>query len=192
MRELLFCLLGGHGVSYELSLSATDVLIRKGVFGDGDRRGDRLQRYVQDLLDRPWYQPRRCDGSGRRYRYPKRKAKLVRCADDWLREAVEGGLLSALERIPDERRRREWLCECPGVGPKTASWILRNLGLGDCLAILDVHVLRALAETGRVVECRLPRDYEQAEAAFLAWSDELGAPAAAFDLFLWELGRGDI
>ena len=64
-RELLFCLLGGHGVSYELSLSAADVLINKGIFGECERRGDRLQRFVQDLLTRPSFEPRRRDGMPR-------------------------------------------------------------------------------------------------------------------------------
>lgn len=191
-RELLFCLLGGHGVSYELSVSAADVLAGKGIFGECERRGDRLQRFVQDLLSRPWYEPLRHDGRGRRYRYPKRKSALIRQADDWIREHAPAGLLEILQALDDERKRREWLCLCPGVGPKTASWVLRNLGLGDRLAILDVHVLRALEQTGRIAQYRLPRDYDRAEVAFLAWSDQLNAPAAAFDLLLWELGRGDL
>src|SRR4051812_43458708 len=47
--ELLFCLLGGHGVTYELASSAAAVLAERGIFGQCERRGDRLQRYVQDL-----------------------------------------------------------------------------------------------------------------------------------------------
>jgi thermostable 8-oxoguanine DNA glycosylase len=191
-RELLFCLLGGHGISYELSHSAAEVLFGRGVFSHCARQGDRLQRYVQDLLGRPWYEPRRRDGTGRRYRYPKRKAVLVRRADDWLRREAPSGLLAALSDISDAPRRRDWLCGCPGVGPKTASWVLRNLGLGEQLAILDVHILRALEQAGRMGTYRLPRDYEVAEAAFLSWSRELGAPASAFDLLLWQLGRGDL
>lgn len=189
-RELLFCLLGGHGISYELAQSASRLLAARGVFGDCDRRGDRLQRYVQDLLGRPWYLPLRTNGTGRRYRYPRRKAALVRQADDWLRETGED-LLAALREIPDEKGRRAWLCECPGVGPKTASWVLRNVGLGQQLAILDVHILRALEQVGRLKNYRLPRDYDAAEQAFLAWSAELGAPAAAFDLMIWEFSRSD-
>lgn len=191
-RELLFCLLGGHGVSYELAMSAAQVLEERGIFSSCERRGDRLQRYIQDLLGRPWYEPRRLGGQGRRYRYPKRKAALLRGADDWLRTNANKGLLEALSAIDDERMRRTWLCGCPGVGPKTASWVLRNVGLGDELAILDVHILRAMEKAGRLGDYRLPRDYEDAEQAFLGWSAELGAPAAAFDLLLWEMGRGDL
>jgi thermostable 8-oxoguanine DNA glycosylase len=78
------------------------------------------------------------------------------------------------------------------VGPKTASWVLRNVGLGNDLAILDVHILRALEQSGRIAEYRLPRDYAYAESVFLQWSEDIGAPPAAFDLFLWEFGRGDL
>jgi len=191
-RELVFCLLGGHGVKYELALSATQVLVGRGVLGRCTRSGDRLQRWLQDLLGRPWYQPAKLDGAGRRYRYPKRKALLLRQADDWLREHTHDGLLVQLATIDDERERRTWLCGCPGVGPKTASWLLRNIGLGDDLAILDVHLLRALEATGRAGEWRLPKHYLELENAFLQWSASLSAHPAAFDLFLWEFQRGDL
>jgi N-glycosylase/DNA lyase len=186
-------LLGGHGVTYELARSAADVLARRGVFGLCERRGDRLERWLRDLLSRPWYEPKKLDGGGRRYRYPNRKAGLIRQADDWLRDHLRGGgLYSTLATMDDERVRRAWLCDCPGVGPKTASWLLRNVGLGDELAILDVHLIRALEGAGRAGQWRLPHDYADLEEAFLAWSAELDAPPAAFDLFLWEYGRGNV
>lgn len=191
-RELVFCLLGGHGIKYELALSATEVLVERGVLGRCTRSGDRLQRWLQDLLGRPWYRPTKLDGEGRRYRYPKRKAFLLRQADDWLREHARDGLLERLTTIDDEVERRAWLCGCPGVGPKTASWLLRNIGLGDGLAILDVHLLRALEATGRAGEWRLPKHYLELENAFLQWSASLAAQPAAFDLFLWEYQRGDV
>ena len=72
--------------------------------------------------------------------------------------------LTGCVTIDDERVRRELLCGCPGFGYKTASWLLRNLGLGRGLAIIDVHVLRALADERRLVDVRLPRDYARVEA----------------------------
>lgn len=189
---MLFCLLGGHSVSYELAASAAETLVRRGVFGGCERREARLERWLRDLLSRPWYEPRRLDGSGRRYRYPKRKAALLRQADDWLRVCAPHGLLSTLAEIEDERGRRRWLCDCPGAGPKTASWVLRNVGLGNDLAIIDIHIMRALQDTGRAANARLPRDYDLLEQEFLRWSADLGASPAVFDLFLWEYGRGDV
>jgi thermostable 8-oxoguanine DNA glycosylase len=61
--------------------------------------------------------------------------------------------------------------------------------LAEGLAVVDIHVLRALASAGRVTEARLPRDYYAVERCFLEWCQELDAPPAAFDLMLWELQR---
>jgi thermostable 8-oxoguanine DNA glycosylase len=76
-----------------------------------------------------------------------------------------------LSALDDEAARRNLLRECPGVGLKTASWLLRNVGLGQALAVIDIHVLRALAAAGRISEARLPRDYHAIEQRFLAWCD---------------------
>ena len=94
-------------------------------------------------------------------------------------------------QLGSAKDRRRLLSECPGVGFKTASWVLRNLGLGDELAIIDIHVLRALVGAKRIPDgIQIPKDYEMAEEAFIAWCDELDAPSAAFDLFVWHWQRG--
>lgn len=111
-------------------------------------------------------------------------------ARTWL--SGHADVVGELAAITSEQERRRFLSCCPGVGPKTASWLLRNLGLAEDLAILDVHLLRALRAAGRVGALRLPRDYELAERAFLDWCRELDAPAAAFDLFVWEWQRGSL
>jgi thermostable 8-oxoguanine DNA glycosylase len=69
---------------------------------------------------------------------------------------------------------------------------LRNIGLGDDLAIVDVHLLRALRSAGRVPDVKLPRDYELAESAFLDWCSDLDAPPPAFDFFVWAWQRGTL
>ena len=79
------------------------------------------------------------------------------------------------------------------MGFKSASWLLRNIGLGSELAIIDVHVLRALLNAKRIPDdAQVPKDYELAEEAFLAWCDELNAPSEAFDLFVWHWQRGSL
>ena len=65
-----------------------------------------------------------------------------------------GDAFAELVAIVDERERRRFLCNCPGVGLKTASWLLHNLGLASELAILDVHLLRAMRAAGRVSTTR--------------------------------------
>ena len=188
-QELLFCLLGGFGVSYELNRSAAGAVAELDPFAE--RWSDEeLLTSLTRVLDSPSFEPRRRDGSLRRYRFPRKKAALIVDARYWLLQ--QASLSENLMRAPTTRARRELLCDCPGIGLKTASWILRNTGWGDDLAILDVHVVRALTEAGRIGEVSMPRDYEIVEVAFLEWCRELGAPPAAFDLFVWEWQRGTL
>ena len=188
-QELIFCLLGGHGVTFELARSATDVVLALDPF-DPSWATEPLCATVLDELAAQKFDPRRADGSLRRYRYPARKAVLVSAAIGWYHEQGElGGKLEAIEK---EHERRVWLCGCPGIGPKSASWFLRNTGHAAQLAILDVHILRALKAAERIGEVHLPRDYDEVEARFQSWCQELGASVAGFDLFLWRWQRGDI
>jgi thermostable 8-oxoguanine DNA glycosylase len=185
-KELIFCLLGGHGVTYELALSATHVVQAVRPFDPSWTKG-RLRRAIQRELSKAQFEPRRADGSLRRYRFPARKAALLADAVFWVQE--QGGLRRGLASRKIEAERRSWLCGCPGVGMKTASWLLRNCGWAQRLAIIDVHLLRALAEACVIVDPKLPRDYETVESAYLLWADEVGARPAALDLFLWDVQR---
>ena len=144
-HELLFCLLGGHGISYELALSATAVIARLRPFAETWDPAE-IRDAVATSLRENQFTPARRDGSLRSYRFPERKADTIVAAGAWLRQT--GSLEAAVMRHPDARSRREFLCECPGVGPKTASWLLRNLGWAEDLAIVDVHVLPTVVGSG--------------------------------------------
>jgi thermostable 8-oxoguanine DNA glycosylase len=185
-KELIFCLLGGHGVTYELAQSATKVVHALSPFHPSWTE-DQLRHAIQRELGKPQFEPRRADGSLRRYRFPARKARLITDAVLWV--LAEGGLRGGLAARGTEAERRSWLCKCPGVGMKTASWLLRNCGWAQRVAIIDVHLLRALTEAGVIAEPRLPRDYEKVENAYLRWAEQLGACPAALDLFLWDVQR---
>jgi len=187
--ELLFCLLGGYGVTFEHGRSACQRLAQLRPFTS--RLNDQaLEQQLRAELDKPQFEPRRRNGSLRRYRYPARKAELVVRARTWLRPRPR--LLSELTSLLSEQDRRRVLCGCPGIGEKTASWLLRNLGLAHELAIVDIHLVRALREAGRIGSISLPRDYDLVEAAFIDWCRDIGAPPAAFDLFVWEWQRGSL
>ncbi len=182
-RELLFCLLGGHGIPYELNGSATEILWRRGLF----RHWRPTTTLLEDELSRAQFEPQRRDGTLRRYRYPTRKAKLLTDAARWLGQ--DGLLFPALQSLVSERERRALLCECPGMGPKSASWLLRNCGMAARLAILDVHVLRVMRESGLTNGVVTASNYNQLEQMFVSWCDDLGADPAGFDLLLWEWSR---
>ena len=186
--ELLFCLLGGFGITFEHGQSAY-VTVRQLDPFSGDWVSDQLFEAILSTLLQPQFQPRRNDGSLRRYRFPRQKASLIVKARQWVHRQVP--LDERLFQLGSPEDRRRFLSECPGIGFKSASWLLRNIGLGSELAIIDVHVLRALVDAERIPShVRVPRDYEFIEEAFLSWCDELDAPPAAFDLFVWHWQRG--
>ena len=154
-------------------------------------RDDDLFEILVATLELPRFEPRRADGSLRQYRFPKRKAAIIVKAREWVRSRKPLDECQLYWDDPNDRRKI--LLGCPGLGLKSASWLLRNLGMGDGLAILDVHLVRALRDTKRIAnDVRLPRDYYVVEKAFLKWCGELDAPSDAFDLFIWERQRGTL
>ena len=188
--ELLFCLLSGFGITYEHGRSAAEVIWQLSPFSE-EREDHDLFEAVSDALMQPQFQPAKADGALRRYRFPLRKASIIVKARNWLHE--NRPLHQRLRLMGSCRERRRFLNGCPGIGLKTASWFLRNLGMGAEMATIDIHVLRALAEAGRVPESmQMPRDYELVEQAFLEWCHELDASPAAFDLFVWHWQRGTL
>ena len=188
-EEVIFCIVGGFGVGFEHALSVTNKVLGLGVAHPA-WRDETLKTRLTEEFGRRQFEPPASDGSVRRYRYSSRKADLIVRARSWLLQRP--GLVGRLQSVQPECRRRAELMQCPGLGPKSASWALRNVGLATELAILDVHIMRALRTAGRITVERLPRDYELVEASFLAWCRDLGAPPAAFDLFVWEWQRGSL
>ena len=186
--ELLFCLMGGFGITFEHGRSAAEVIWQLRPFSE-DWDDQDLFDAISDALMQPQFEPTKADGTLRCYRFPHRKASIIVNAREWLRG--NSPLHQRLLALGSCRERREYLTDCPGIGFKTASWLLRNLGMGAELATIDIHVQRALTDAGRVPDSiQLPRDYELVEEAFLEWCNDLGASAAAFDLFIWHWQRG--
>jgi N-glycosylase/DNA lyase len=91
---------------------------------------------------------------------------------------------------------RDWLVEnIKGIGYKEASHFLRNIGFGENLAILDVHILRNLKKVGVIKE--LPKSitkkrYLNIENKFKKFSDRIKIPMAHLDLLFWSLETGKI
>jgi thermostable 8-oxoguanine DNA glycosylase len=84
------------------------------------------------------------------------------------------------------RALRNALLELPGIGPKTASWITRNWLDADDIAILDVHILRAMRLLSLIGEAKLPRDYARIEAIFVDFARALGVRASILDAVMWQ------
>ncbi|MFQ5919338.1 MAG: DNA lyase [Thermoplasmata archaeon] len=89
---------------------------------------------------------------------------------------------------------RDWLeGEVPGLGPKEASHYLRNIGLGENLAILDRHILHNLQEL-RVIEALPPSltrsRYRAIERDLQAFCERMAIPVGHMDLLLWAKETG--
>ncbi|CPU63356.1 N-glycosylase/DNA lyase [Mycobacteroides abscessus] len=114
-----------------------------------------------------------------RYRFPMLKAER-------LSSAIE--MLTTLTAPPASapRELRDWLIQLPGVGAKTASWVVRNLTRSDDIAVIDVHIRRAGIVAGVFDrEWTLPKDYRRFEEAFVEWASVGGVPTADLDACIW-------
>lgn len=101
-----------------------------------------------------------------------------------------------LANSSDAIEMREWLLEnIKGLGMKECGHFLRNIGLGDSLAILDVHVLNKLKEYGVIDE--LPKSmtkkkYLEIEEKMKEFSKKVGIPMDELDLLFWSERTGFI
>jgi hypothetical protein len=78
----------------------------------------------------------------------------------------------------------------PGVGPKTASWVVRNWRRSDKVAILDVHIARAGRIAGfRPADWDPARHYPAMESAFLRFSEAIGVRPSVLDGIMWDYMR---
>lgn len=168
IEEVAACLLGGFGMPYEIGLAAFWAVRDAGLLE---------QRATPVELEQVLRNPLRVDRRTIRYRFPAQRARYL------------SHILGELHSRPAPRAAlelRNWLLQMPGIGPKTASWIVRNHLCSDQVAIIDVHVLRAGVHAGVfdpswTVSCFYPC----LEAHFLAWAQTGRVRAADLDATIW-------
>ena len=117
----------------------------------------------------------------------------------WIVEA-RGRLGEVLEAIRElhgaPRTLREWLVKnVKGLGVKEASHFLRNIGLGEQLAILDVHVVRWMAKNGfaepkDAKKGLTPKRYLEYERLFSEVAKQAGLSILELDCTIWLKGSG--
>lgn len=99
-------------------------------------------------------------------------------------------------KLSDIKNTREWLVEnVKGLGYKESSHFLRNIGLGDNIAILDRHILKNLKELGVIKEIPktlTKKKYLEIEEKMRAFSKSIGIPLDEMDLLLWSEETGEI
>ncbi|MEW6003603.1 MAG: N-glycosylase/DNA lyase [Nitrospirota bacterium] len=101
-----------------------------------------------------------------------------------------------LSKFNNVQECREWLVRnIKGLGYKEASHFLRNIGLGEKIAILDRHIVRNLKKLGIIDEIPKSlgrRKYRQIEEDMKEFADEIDIPLSHLDLLLWYKETGEI
>lgn len=173
-EELTVCLLGGYGIPAEIGLAAFERLKSEGLIAalctNPNILANRLREPIQI--------------SGRRvqYRFWRQKAEYLASAYRELRKHPFP--------IDDALALREKLLILPGIGPKTASWIVRNWLDSNEVAILDIHVVRAgiLAQLF-APDASVSKDYMMMESKFVAFCTALDVRTADLDALIWRTMR---
>jgi len=170
-REICFCLLGGFGIKAEINRAVFNRLSKNGIFKFGRELST---REIERLLRIPI----RLGSRKIRYRFPRQRAKRIKNALKLIDNAI----------IPreDPLILRDWLLTIPGIGLKTASWIVRNHLGSDAVAILDVHIVRACQIMNVFREpINLPKDYKILEGQFLEFAKAIGVKPSLLDSIMW-------
>lgn len=168
--DVAFCILGGYGIKMEMNVAAWERLKAAGVL--------RVDPPAADTIEELLREPLTVEGRQARYRFPRQKAGRLTAA---LRRLGELDL-----DLEDTVSLRDQLMLLPGIGPKTASWIVRNWAGADNVAILDVHVIRAGQLMGLFPQqVRLPKDYGKLEGLFLTFAKALAVPPSLLDAIIW-------
>jgi N-glycosylase/DNA lyase len=131
--------------------------------------------------------------SGVRFKY--KKAKYIIEARKLF---TINGRISLRPKIKqsNDKEAREWLVQnVKGIGYKEASHFLRNIGLGENLAILDRHIMKNLRLVG-VVE-KIPdslsrKRYIEIEKRMKEFANKINIPITHLDFLLWYKETGEI
>lgn len=172
LEEVGVCLLGGYGMPAELGLAAFNRL----------RSLDLLTGYASQAdIEAALTEPFEMNGRFRRYRFARQKSRYLASSLNKIRHAI----------LPScEKQCRDYLTTLDGIGPKTASWIVRNHYSSDAVAILDIHIIRAGIVVGLFEPTANPsRRYFDLEDRFLEFCRGLGEPASLVDALMWDFMR---
>jgi N-glycosylase/DNA lyase len=171
-RELVFCLLTPQSRA-RTCWNAVLRLERKGLVAQGE--ACRVQEELAGV------------------RFHQRKAEYICRAREMFSDA---SMRSTLNEFSGSFAAREWLVKnVLGLGYKEASHFLRNIGLGEDLAILDRHILKNLLALGVIDSppASLSRSsYLEIERRMTGFSKDVGIPMGHLDLLLWYKEAGEI
>ncbi len=129
-------------------------------------------------------------------RFKNKKAQYIVKARKLFMNDGRVSIRPLLNKFVDINECREWLVnKIDGLGYKEASHFLRNIGMGEKIAILDRHILRNLREIEvieEIPESLSRKKYMQIEKQMIEFARQIRIPVSHLDLLLWYKGTGEI
>jgi N-glycosylase/DNA lyase len=174
-QELVFCLLTPQSSAKMCWLTVEDL-----------QKKDLLYCKNQDLLSNEL----------NRVRFKNNKARYIIELQQKFSSDTAKSIIAILEEFDNSFDRRKWLFDnIKGMGMKEASHFLRNIGLGEDLAILDRHILRNLLQLAvieRIVKSMSEKIYLEIEQKMREFAYSIKIPLDHLDFVLWYKATGII
>lgn len=127
-------------------------------------------------------------------RFNENKSKYIVEARKLFFDDGKLNLRKLINSFDDVYELREWLAEnVNGFGFKESSHFLRNIGIGNGLAILDIHILKNLKKYGVIEEVSKylsKKKYLELENRMKKFAEDVGIPIDELDLLLWSEETG--
>ncbi len=177
-EETVACLLGGYGITAESSMAYLERFKELDIFSKEKISQDDIWEILQT--------PLLISGSKQRYRFWKNKGIYIHAV-----LTTHKNRLKKLEYFKgDPKEFREELMQMKGIGIKTASWITRNWLDTNSIAVIDIHIHRALQLLG--MNAPLPNSdskYLQSETYFIDLANAINTSVNFFDILVWDYMR---
>ncbi|MCW3975785.1 MAG: N-glycosylase/DNA lyase [Candidatus Bathyarchaeota archaeon] len=129
-------------------------------------------------------------------RFKNKKASYVVKVRNQFMMSNRDNMKLKIQEFNNVKEAREWLVKnIKGFGFKEASHFLRNIGIGENLAILDRHILKNLKGLGiveKIPNALSKRKYYEIENRMKEFSNNVGIPVEHLDLLFWYKETGEI
>lgn len=128
-------------------------------------------------------------------RFSRNKSKYILEARGKFMKKETESLRAILEPMEGNLNRRDWIVEnVKGIGLKEGSHFLRNIGMGQDLAILDRHILKNLVRYGVIdsVPTLSRKNYLDIEKKMANFAKKVGVPFDHLDFVWWYSETKDI
>lgn len=174
-KELCFCLCVPQSRA-KYAWQAVELLDRNGLLYIGNQR--QIAKTLKGLV-----------------RFHNTKARWIYEARELFTVDGEIRIKDILATFTNPHELRKWLVKnVNGMGYKLAGQFLRNVGIHQSFAILDVHVMKSLKKYRlvKIPKTLTPKRYLSIEKKMHGFAEKLGIPVEELDLLFWSEETGEV